>query len=240
MTVIGSKCCHLAVWMFEGEVTAFENILRGRLGKCWINVSCSTAFPHRMDDQRGVSMFQVLISRQTLLCCTWACVCLKKHLVVCWLFESPVAVSFMAIPLGWGERLSTPQVQRLLLHGPWLHRRKRDCTALFLTSSAGTSAMSLCPSDEEGLAHSLPPHMDGVLRRRRDRPSSSQRRGVLRRRRDRPSSSHTRGLPLGEFVLSPFLKRDLGLRVPSLRTAWSGWMLALQSRRHITRTCQKG
>ena len=35
---------------------------------------------------------------------------------------------------GWGDRLSTPQVQRLLLHEPWLLRRKRDCTpALFLT-----------------------------------------------------------------------------------------------------------
>ena len=108
MTVIGSKCCHLAVLMFEGEVTAFDEIHRGRLGKCWVNVSCSTAFAHRVDDQRGVSMFQVLISRQTLLCCTWACVCLKKHLVVCWLFESPVVVSFMAIPLGVGRKALHP------------------------------------------------------------------------------------------------------------------------------------
>ena len=37
-------------------MTAFEKIHRGRLGKCWVNVSCSTAFAHRVDDQRGVSM----------------------------------------------------------------------------------------------------------------------------------------------------------------------------------------
>ena len=56
---------------------------------------------------------------------------------------------------GWGDRLSTPQVQRLLLHEPWLHRRKRDCTpVLFLTSSVSTSAISLCTSEEEGLAPS--------------------------------------------------------------------------------------
>ena len=50
-----------------------------------------TAFAHRVDDQRGVSMFQVLISRQTLLCCTKAWVCLKRHLVVCCL-ASPIVV----------------------------------------------------------------------------------------------------------------------------------------------------
>ena len=55
--------------------------------------------------------------------------------------------------LGWGDRLSTPQVQRLLLLlVRWLHRRKRDCTpALFLTSSVCTSSLSPC-SEEEGLA----------------------------------------------------------------------------------------
>ena len=110
-----------------------------------------TAFAHKVDDQGGVSTFLVLVSRQTLLCCTWACLCLKRSLCV-WL-ASPVVVSFMATPLGWGERLSTPQVQRLLLHVPWLHRTKRDCTrALFLTSSVCTSTLSPCFSEEERLA----------------------------------------------------------------------------------------
>ena len=75
-----------------------------------------------------------------ILSCVWLC--------VCWL----------CVPLGWGDRLSTPQVQRLLLHIPWLLRRKRDCTpALFLTISVCTSTLS-CSSEEEGLAHSLLPH----------------------------------------------------------------------------------
>ena len=60
---------------------------------------------------------------------------------------------------GGSERLSTPQVQRLLLHVLWLHRRKRDCTpALFLTSSVCTSTLSPCSSEEEGWHLSLPPH----------------------------------------------------------------------------------
>ena len=42
--------------VFKGGVTAFEKMHRGRLGKCWVNVSFSTAFAHRVDDQRGVSM----------------------------------------------------------------------------------------------------------------------------------------------------------------------------------------
>ena len=58
-----------------------------------------------------------------------------------------------------GNRLSTPQVQRLLLHVPWLLRWKRDCTpALFFTPSVSGSTLSPCSSEEEGLAHSLPPH----------------------------------------------------------------------------------
>ena len=69
-------------------------------------------------------------------------------------------MSFRVSHWGWGDRLSTPQVQRLLLHEPWLHRRKKDCTpALFLTSSVSTSAISLCTSEEEGLAPS--PHNAG-------------------------------------------------------------------------------
>ena len=34
----------------------------------------------------------------------------------------------MCVPLGWRDRLSTPQVQRLRQRRPWLLRRKRDCT----------------------------------------------------------------------------------------------------------------
>ena len=57
---------------------------------------------------------------------------------------------------GGGETGSPPlQVQRLPLRRPRLPRRKRDCTlVLFLTSSASTSATSLCTSEEEGVAHS--------------------------------------------------------------------------------------
>ena len=63
----------------------------------------------------------------------------------------------------WGDRLSTSQVLRLLLHEPWLHRRKRDCTpALFLTCSVSTSATSLCTSEEEGLHTALPPRNVGM------------------------------------------------------------------------------
>ena len=36
--------------------------------------------------------------------------------VQCWLF----------VYLGWGDRFSTPQVQRLLLHERWLLRRRKD------------------------------------------------------------------------------------------------------------------
>ena len=111
------------------------------------------------------------------------------HLVLCL-----VCVCWLYVHLGWGDRLSTPQVQRLLLHEPWLLRRKRDCTpALFLTSSVCSPAMSLRSSEEEGLAP-LPSSSQcrGVLRRRRDRPTSSQFRRVLRRWRDRPSSSQCR------------------------------------------------
>ena len=93
--------------------------------------------------------------------------------------------------LRWGDRLSTPQVLRLLLHEPRLLRRKRDCTpALFFTSSVCSPAISLCSSEEEGLAP-LPSSSQcrGVLRRRRDRPTSSHIRRVLRRGRDRPSAS---------------------------------------------------
>ena len=62
-------------------------------------------------------------------------------------------------PWGWRDRLSTPQVQRLPLRRPRLPRRKRDCTpALFLTTSVSSSASTLRTSEEEGLAHSLPPH----------------------------------------------------------------------------------
>ena len=62
------------------------------------------------------------------------------------------------------QALHPPQVQRLLLRWPRLLRRKRDCTpALFLTSSATTSAMSLCTSEEEGLHTGLPPHNVGVF-----------------------------------------------------------------------------
>ena len=96
--------------------------------------------------------------------------------------------------LGWGDRLSTPQVLRLLLHVPRLLRRKRDCTpALFLTSSVCSPAISLRSSEEEGLAP-LPSSSQcrGVLRRRRDRPSSSQIWRVHRRGRVGPSSSQCR------------------------------------------------
>ena len=105
-----------------------------------------------------------------------------------------VGCVFSGIPLGVGERLSTPQVQRLHLLVPWLLRRKRDCTpALFLTSSVCTSALSPCSTEEEGLAP-LPSssHCRGVLRRRRDRPSSSYCRYVPRREKDRPSPSQQR------------------------------------------------
>ena len=93
-------------------------------------------------------------------------------------------------PWGWRDRLSTPQVQRLPLRRPRLSRRKRDCTlALFFTTSASTSATSLCTSEEEGLHTALPPRNVGhVLRRKRDKPSSSQSQREPRRRRDRPTS----------------------------------------------------
>ena len=83
-----------------------------------------------------------------------ACLCLKRHL--CVLVGVTRGCEFYGNPTGGGEKRSPPpQVQRLLLHVPWLHRRKRDCTpALFLTSSVGTSAKSLCTSEEEGLAPS--------------------------------------------------------------------------------------
>ena len=98
--------------MFEGGATAFEQ----------------KAFAHRVDDQRSVSMFQVLISRQTLLCCTQGCVCLKWHLVAC-----PMVVSFFFCHSHWGwrDRLSTS-----------------PSPAASSTTSAGTS-------EEEGL-HTCP------------------------------------------------------------------------------------
>ena len=84
------------------------------------------------------------------------------HLVLCL-----VERCWLCVPLEWGDRLSTPQVQRLLHHEPRLLRRKRDCTpALFLTSSVCTSTLSPCSSEEEGLA---------------PLPSSSRCRGGLRR-----------------------------------------------------------
>ena len=92
-----------------------------------------------------------------------------------------------------GRKALHPQVQRLHLHVPWLHRRKRDCIpTLFLTSSVCTSTLSPCSSEEEGLAP-LPSssHCRGVLRRRRDRPSSSYCRSVPLRENDKPSSLTT-------------------------------------------------
>ena len=116
-------------------------------------------------------------------------------------------------PPGVGRQALHPQVHRLLLHVPWLHRRKRDCTpTLFLTSSVCTSPLTLRTTEEEGLAP-LPSSSQcrGVLRRRRDwlsssycrfvprrdkdRPSPSQLRRLPRRRRDRPSSSQCRYVP---------------------------------------------
>ena len=131
----------------------------------------------------------MLISRQTLLFCTWACVCLKSHLVVC-----PIVVSFMSLPLG---------VERQALHPPSPAASSTTTastseeeglhTALFLTFSRWPSTSSPGTSEEEGLAP-LPSssHCRWVLRRRRGRPSSSQRPRVPRRRKDRPSSSHRR------------------------------------------------
>ena len=79
--------------------------------------------------------FQVLISRQTLLSCTWACVCLKRHLVVVGCLASPVVVSFMALPLGVGRKA---------FHPP---------------SPAASSTTAAASSEEEGL-HARPlPHI---------------------------------------------------------------------------------
>ena len=128
-------------------------------------------------------------------------------LIVCWLCD----------PLGWGDRLSTPQDQRLLLLEPWLLRRKRDCTpALFLASSACTSSSSLCSSEEEGLA---------------PLPSSSQCRGVLRRTRDRSSSSHCRSVP----------RREIGqassLTLPARTSEGEGQAFSLTMSVRSTTTC---
>ena len=68
---------------------------------------------------------------------------------VCWCLR--------ALPLGVGRKVLLPplQVQRLRQRRPRVLRRKRDCRpALFLTSSATSSAMSLSSSEEEGLAPS--------------------------------------------------------------------------------------
>ena len=61
------------------------------------------------------------------------------HLVLC------LVVRLLVVRLtGVGRQALHPQVQRRLLHAPWLLRLKRDCTpALFLTSSVCTPAMSL-------------------------------------------------------------------------------------------------
>ena len=109
-----------------------------------------------MDDQRGVSMLSTAHFPSDPFGCTWACVCLKRHLVVCWL-TSPVVESFFFwhSHWWWGERLSTAQVQRLRPRRPRVLRRKRDCTpALFLTFSRWPSTMSPGTSEEEGLAPS--------------------------------------------------------------------------------------
>ena len=81
--------------------------------------------------------------------CTWACICLKRRLVECWLCV------FWHSRWVWGGRLSTPQVPRLCLRQLRVLRRRRDWhAALLLTASAGTSAGTLCTSEEEGLAPS--------------------------------------------------------------------------------------
>ena len=112
--------------------------------------------------------------RHFVFCCgvhssgrVW-CILFSRHvwLCVCWLCD----------PLGVGRQALRPsRPAGLLLHEPWLLRRKRDCTpALFLTSSLcsscnvaaffgggriGTSpfllTMSRSSPEEEGQAHLL-------------------------------------------------------------------------------------
>ena len=65
--------------------------------------------------------------------------CIWSQLVMLHLFY------VVGCPPGVERQALHTQVHRLLLHVPWLHRRKRDCTpTLFLTSSVCTSSLTLC------------------------------------------------------------------------------------------------
>ena len=93
---------------FHAEPVHDHRTARGtRSGRqCVSGVLCATSlanffFSHRVDDQRGVSMYLVLIFRQALLCCTWACLCLERQHVECWL-------CVFGYPTGGGEKGSPP------------------------------------------------------------------------------------------------------------------------------------
>ena len=73
-------------------------------------------------------------------------------------------VRWLCVSMGGGKTGSPPPKSSVLpLRRPRLPRRKRDCTlALFFTTSASTSATSLCTSEEEGLHTALPPRNVGM------------------------------------------------------------------------------
>ena len=114
-----------------------------------------------------------------LLC---ACQLPLLHLGMC-LLESPLVLSgWLVVCLTGVERqLSAPQVPWLRQRQPRLPRRKRDCTlALFFTTSASTSATSLCASEEEGLHTGLPLHnVNMYLGGRKSASSSEEEEQVL-------------------------------------------------------------
>ena len=122
--------------------------------------------------------FQVLISRQTLLCCTSG-MCLLEEASCCYsLFGIIRGCEFHGTPTGGGEKGSPPPKSSGFVN---------DGRGFF-----GGRGIARPPSS----SHLRRVHLRCccVLRRRKDwhlLPSSSHGRGLLRRRRDRPSSSHT-------------------------------------------------
>ena len=74
--------------------------------------------------------------------------------------------------LGWGDRLSTPHVHRLLLLEPWLLRRKRDCPPSSAHPRCVHQHCRRVLRRRKDWHLSLPPHIAGLyLGGRRDRPS---------------------------------------------------------------------
>ena len=153
------------------------------LGQC----VCSKAFAHRVDDQRGVSMLSSAHFPVDPFVLHMG-MCLLEEASCCVLVDVTRGFEFYGTPTGGGVKGSPIPKSSGFVHDGRGYFGGREMARL--------PSSSQIRGDLRGLRRRKDWHLlPRVLRRRRDRPSSSQCRGLLRRRRNRAFSSQLGCVP---------------------------------------------